>query len=87
MDKLNEPLIRKNHPISLTAISILFLVSLFTLSSGVIGLVENKTPLDLGSLQMLSSSFFRYIEYHAMIFLGGISLTITSWFLQQYLIE
>ena len=87
MNKLNAPITKKNHSLSLTTISIFFLLSIFTLSSGVIGIVENKTPLDLGSVQMLSSSFIRYIEYHAMIFLGGISLTITSWFLQQYLIE
>lgn len=63
---------------------LLLLSSLIILLIGVFGLIEHKSPENLGSMSTLGLSFLIYIEYHLMIILGAFGSVFATWYLQNY---
>ncbi|MCU7834286.1 MAG: hypothetical protein KZQ83_03450 [gamma proteobacterium symbiont of Taylorina sp.] len=63
----------------------IFMLSFVTLFFGVSGIIEHKSPADIASLTLLGSSFMSYFEYHALIIIGALSLTLSIWFLEREL--
>ncbi len=62
---------------------ILLVVSIVSLFFGILGIIEHKSPNNLESLTTLGISFFVYIEYHAMIILGTLGITLSAWLSQH----
>ena len=78
----NYEAITINHDTALKVFSSFFLIlSLLVIFFGVSGIIEHKSPEDLASLSILSSSFIHYFEYHALIIVGALSLTFSMYFL------
>ncbi|GEM_PF-3421834 len=62
---------------------ILLVVSLLILFFGILGIIEHKSPDYLKSLATLGISFFVYIEYHVMIIIGTLGITLSAWLSQH----
>jgi len=63
----------------LKVVPALFMLSFIILTFGILGLIENKSPTNLASLNTLSSSFITYFEYHIMIVIGALIFTLSVW--------
>jgi len=58
-------------------------MSFLILSFGVSGIVENKTPESMATIGTLTSSFFQYIEYHALIVTGALGFIFAAWLMER----
>jgi hypothetical protein len=65
-------------------IAILLTISIATLFFGLFHLIENKSPENLVSLQVLSLSFITYFKYHLMVIAGAFGITFSLWLKDQH---
>lgn len=63
--------------------TIIFSLSAFVIFFGVSGIIEHKSPENLGSITALGSGFFVYFKYHALILFGALCFTISMWFMRK----
>jgi len=73
-----------NHSIWVKIVITLLGMSLLVLFFGVTGIIENKSPENLASLNSLSTSFITYFEYHALIITGALGFTLAVWFMEHH---
>lgn len=56
---------------------------LFMLFSGTIGIIENETPDSLANMGSMGSSFFTFMDMHALIIAGAFGVTFIIWFVTR----
>ncbi|MBE9525988.1 MAG: hypothetical protein IME94_03350 [Proteobacteria bacterium] len=82
MQNLNYNSIKKSDSYHLTKpISLLFL-SVISLTCGIMGLVEHKSPQNLQSIDTLMFSIIVYFEYHIITILGAFGISYAVWKIQ-----
>jgi len=84
MQKLSYKKTKIDKAFWFKSVPALFMLSIIILTLGILGLIENKSPTNLASLNTLSSSFITYFEYHIMVIIGALIFTLRVWINRHY---
>ena len=77
----------QNSTIRFFIIMILLILSAFALLYGLQSLIEHKSPDDLASISALGFSFITYFNYHFLIILGALGISLSCWLRAGYKIS